>query len=354
MRVLLTHDRFPPDIRGGGEIVVLQTARGLMARGVDVEVLTAGDPADTEHAGVAVTRLPIHPYRMNLSLAAIAGRARHADIVQTFTYHAAIPSLAAGWLVRRPVVCSVLGLFGAAWRDLKGDRLGPACERWERFVLTRRYDWMAFLSEFSRQEGIAMGVDATRTSVTSPGVELERYRADGPKEPVVLFVGKLETRKGLDDLLAAARVLPEIPFRLVGWGEGQARVRGAALANVELVEFESGAPLREQLARASIFVFPSHAETFGIALVEAMASGCAVASSVPLEFAGERFAVGDREALVRALRALWSDPGRVTELGRRNATLARQYHWDAYVDRLLDAYGHVLRARGSTVQIPEH
>ena len=36
LRVLLTHERFPPDFAGGGEAIALKTATGLMARGHDV------------------------------------------------------------------------------------------------------------------------------------------------------------------------------------------------------------------------------------------------------------------------------------------------------------------------------
>ncbi len=44
MKVLLTHERFAPDFAGGGEYVVLETARHLRQRGVDVQILTMGDP----------------------------------------------------------------------------------------------------------------------------------------------------------------------------------------------------------------------------------------------------------------------------------------------------------------------
>src|SRR5580693_4467204 len=59
MKVLLTHHYFPPDFAGGGEYVVLETARGLLQRGVDVRVLTTGDPRITEYEGIPTVRLPI-------------------------------------------------------------------------------------------------------------------------------------------------------------------------------------------------------------------------------------------------------------------------------------------------------
>ena len=68
LRVLVTHERFPPDYGGGGEYVALRTAQGLIAAGVDVQVLTAGDPAITMHEGVPTTRLPTSRYGFNLRM----------------------------------------------------------------------------------------------------------------------------------------------------------------------------------------------------------------------------------------------------------------------------------------------
>jgi len=53
LSVLLTHEHYLPDMRGGGEYVVHRTASALQARGMRVRVLTTGDPAITNHEGVA-------------------------------------------------------------------------------------------------------------------------------------------------------------------------------------------------------------------------------------------------------------------------------------------------------------
>ena len=44
MKVLITHERFAPDFVGGGERTVYTIAKGLKSRGIEVQVLTTGDP----------------------------------------------------------------------------------------------------------------------------------------------------------------------------------------------------------------------------------------------------------------------------------------------------------------------
>ena len=111
MNVLLTHERFLPDFGGGGEYIVFRTATGLQARGVDVRVLTTGDPALRSYQGVPTERLPISRYAFNLQVGAIAARARTHELIHTFTYHACLPSLLAAE-ARRPArglrdICAV-------------------------------------------------------------------------------------------------------------------------------------------------------------------------------------------------------------------------------------------------------
>lgn len=342
MNVLLTHHYFPPDFAGGGEYVVLETARGLIRRGVNVRVLTTGDPRIAEYEGIPTLRIPVHRYAFNLAYHKILDMARGVDLIQTFNYHACLPSLRAGKRLGIPVVCFVLGMCRDAWNKLRTPVLGPLWSAWERYTLTRDFSRIVFASEHSRDLGVSMGVKASRSVVNCPGIELECYRPAQEKEDVVFFSGRLDERRGVDNVLAVAQALPDVRFRIMGWGPLEARLPSMVTNNVEVVPFERGAPLRKAFGSARIFFLPSRAETFGIALVEAMASGCAVISSASLEFEGIRVAADDRENMIDAVRRLWTDRRATARMGRRNIDLAQQYSWDRYTNSMLSTYSGVL------------
>lgn len=342
MKVLLTHQHFFPDFAGGGEYVVFETARHLMRKGIDVRVLTTGDPRIESHESVPTIRLPIHHYRLNWAVRPIAKLAREADLVHTFNYHAALPSRIAGWWTGTPVVCTVLGLFEAAWKEMWGPLWGRGAMAWERFLLRRRYARVLFLSEFSRRRGIALGCPESKALVHTPGIDPDEFDPAHEREDTVLFAGKLERRKGVYDVLRVAEALPEVRFVMLGWGPEEEALKRRAPENLWIGMQSHRSELIEAFGRARIFFLPSYAETLGVVLLEAMASGCAVVSSIPMDYEGRTVAAGDVPAMIEAIRELWKNPDQADRLGARNVERARAYTADRYVSGLLETYRTVL------------
>jgi len=342
-RVLMVHEHFPPESRGGGEYVVQETARGLIARGVDLRVLTTGDPAITEHAGVPTLRLPISRYALNLQARRIAQEAAGCDLIHAFNYHAALPAFAAAKRVGVPVVCTILGLFGRTWREMRGPVLGRAFAALERRIVSRPYARTIFLSAESRSAGIALGAPPETSLVAEPGIALERFQPAPQREDIILFAGRLDRRKGIHHVLAAARALPGLRFRALGWAPDIGTLRAAAPPNLEIIESRNSPAYPEALSRARIFFFPSHAETFGIVVAEAMASGCAIVSSLgTLGFAGARVPPGDEPAMIAALARLAADPATTDEAGAENQRRAAAFGWDRAVTRVMEIHADVM------------
>jgi glycosyltransferase involved in cell wall biosynthesis len=342
MKVLMTHHYFPPDFAGGGEYVALETARGLMEHGIDVRILTTGDPCISQYEGIPTTRIPIHRYGFNLAYSRILAMARDVDLIQTYNYHACLPSLAVGKYLKKPVVCYILGLVREAWGQLRPHVAAQLWSAWEKFLLTRDYSKVIVPSEHARDFGLQVGIPPSRLVVNCPGIAIEEYGPAEKKKDVVFFTGRLDGRRGVDSVLETARRLPNIRFQIMGWGPQEDQLRRSASANVEFVKFERGEPLRNAFAAARIFFLPTRAESFGIAVVEAMASGCAVVSSADIPFEGMRIRPDDSEAMAASIARLWANRGEMEAMGRRNMELAQQYNWDRFTKITIDTYEQVL------------
>ena len=353
MRVLLTHERFAPDFGGGGEAMVLAIARHLIHAGVTVRVLTTGDPYSTDYEGISTIRLPISRYAMNLAVPTIAKLAQEVDLIQTFNYHACLSSLLGGKLSRKPVVCTFLGLIQETWTDMRGPLLGRMWMFWEKLLVRRNFSRLLFLTEDNREAAIHLGADRKRTVVNVPGIVAGEFSPAAVKDNIVVFVGKFDVRKGIFDVLEVARALPCVPFFMIGWGSREAELRSMAPANVRIFTQPQRAVIRDCVGRAAIFLLPSRGEGFPVALLEAMAAGCAVVASVPLHFEGFRVAPGDRTAMIRAIAALWQNPAEARRLGETNIGLANQYSWDEHVNRLLQVYREVLDERHRPIPLKD-
>lgn len=346
LSVLLVHDRFAPDFAGGGEYVVLEIARHLQGSGQRVRVVTTGDPDLTEYAGISTTRLPLPRARLNLAWRAVAREARGCDIIHAFTYNGLYPAYRAGRALKIPVVCGVLALFGDAWLEMRGLGTGHLMRFAERRMLRLPFAARLFLSDFSRDFAAELGLAGPDDRVIEPGISLADYHAS-PDKGYVMFSGKLTGRKGVDAVLEVARALPHIPFQLSVWGDGLAELRARAPENITIAPFHDRLHLARQLAAARIFLFPTKAETFGLIVAEAMASGCAVVSSSPLPFAGSRVTQDDVPGMVEAVRGLWEDEVRCRALGAENRERAQRYDWTTHVEQLLAEYRNVLTRKGA-------
>jgi glycosyltransferase involved in cell wall biosynthesis len=349
LRVLLTHEMYLPQFGGGGEYLVARTAEELAKRNVDVRVLTTGDPAVTQHQGVPTRRIPIRRHAFALAIPEIIRMARESDVIQTFNYNACLPTLAAARLARKPVVCLFLAIFHDAWKEMKGGLGGHAYIALERLMVRRRFDKSIFLGTYSHELAQSLGAPAD-SEVLSIAIDLEKFRPAQQKENSVLFTGKYDVRKGVYEVLAVARKLPHIAFRMMGWGPEEGNLRAQAPPNVDFLPYDHGAPLSEALSKASIFLLPSRGEAFPIALAQAMASGCAVLFTKPLMFRGATVDAGDVEGIAAAVQSLWSNPVEAARLGRENVVLAEEFSWENYTSRLLGIYDRVLNGplRGAT------
>ncbi|MFQ6118898.1 MAG: glycosyltransferase family 4 protein, partial [Methanosarcinales archaeon] len=160
--------------------------------------------------------------------------------------------------------------------------------------------------------------------------------------PFVLFVGRLAKQKGLEYLIEAARELPETNFLLAGSGEQEKKLKSIAPENVKFMGFVREKKLIDLYSRALIFCLPSIGETFGFVQLEAMASGCAIVSTVPLECKGIKVEAMDSKALKNAIGKLINNPKLAIKMGKKNRMLAKKYNWNSFIDRLIKIYEEII------------
>jgi hypothetical protein len=236
-------------------------------------------------------------------------------------------------------------------------------------VNARRADAVVTVSDTTRDELIAAGVcrpERMTRVYLAPGPEFgPQPAADdaavrtslGLARPYVLFVGGYDAHKNVDALVRAfdRAVLPGYDLVLAahqGPEFGTAWARWRALACGERLHAIEPAPsaLPALYRGATLLAHPSRWESFGLQLVEAMASGCPVLAAdrtaVP-EIVGAAGLLCDPEdpvALAGALARLAGDPALQAALRERGLARARTFDWNTVADETVAVYRRALAA----------
>jgi phosphatidylinositol alpha-mannosyltransferase len=199
------------------------------------------------------------------------------------------------------------------------------------------------------------------------GVDIDLYGSAAPMEELrdgtlnILFIGRLEERKGLIHLLKAYHRLRKrrVDARLLVIGAGpklREYRRYVGLRQIRDVEFltrVSDARKARYLASADIFCAPSTGqESFGIVLLEAMAAGVPIVASdihgyknvVQRGVQGLLVEPRNHRALAAALYALARDPELRHEMGEAGRRRAPDYSWPKVTERVVEYY-HEVRSR---------
>jgi len=242
----------------------------------------------------------------------------------------------------------------------------PIIKRWQQRLhgniavspAARRYVNNTFPGDY---EIIPNGIDFKHFSTNM--APMPQYQ-DGKIN--ILFVGRLEKRKGLRYLLEAYGKLkwdlPNIRLIVVGPGnpdkESYRVMSSQNLQDVEFVGLVSYDDLPRYYASADIFCSPATgAESFGIVLLEAMSAGKPVVASDIEGFRGVMthgeqgllVPKKDSNALAEALGMLARDPELRRKLGGNGNRLAEEYRWEVVAGRVEAYYNTCLKAaNGST------
>jgi glycosyltransferase involved in cell wall biosynthesis len=178
--------------------------------------------------------------------------------------------------------------------------------------------------------------------------------------PVLLFVGRLQMRKRLDNLLRACAALPvALQPRLQIVGDGPARPELEALAQTvypqaEFTGARFGAELETTFAQADLFVLPG---TGGLAVQQAMSFGLPVVvaegdgtqDDLVRPGNGWRIPPGDLAALQDVLKKALADAGRLRQMGAESYRIVAE---EANLERMVQVFIEALASVQAQVKTP--
>lgn len=355
LRILVAADTFAPDVNGAARFADRLSA-GLAGRGHDVHVVApspTGSAGTEERDGVVVHRLVSRrmpgldamrvclPWEVSSEVRRVFADVR-PDVVHTNGHmllgRAVVqqalredtPLVATNHLMPENIV-GYLPLFGplrsvfAEWmyRDLGRvySRAGAVTAPTARAVelINRRAGLTAAFP-------VSNGIDADAYEAARVAVAARRSTPGGPDtlyEPTLLFVGRLDQEKRVDELIRAfARIAPDVPGRLQVVGDGACRGAWEALADrlgvsgrVTFLGRVSDDELMSAYATADVFCMPGVSELQSIVTMEAMAVGLPVVAADAMALPhlvrpgtnGELFTPGDVDGLAGHLRTLLTD-----------------------------------------------
>jgi glycosyltransferase involved in cell wall biosynthesis len=320
MRIVIAHSH--ANTFGGGERAVLEVGRALLERHEVRLVLGRFDPRRT------YPELASLPHTIFARLQWPVARV-DAEAIVANSFGANLLSLRNGPRVAYWVhsTRSVFLQPGARRADLRARRIVDwlAVRRARILVANSRYTAVRLRQLYARE------ADA----IVYPGVDLASF-APGTQTPsYAITVGRVAPEKGLDRLLDVWREVPDLPLHVVGDGlEPFVReLRSRAPSGVVFRGHLTAADLADAYRGAAVAVFAPYREEFGLAPLEAMASGVPVVAwregglqeTVVDGVTG--FLVSDGVTLRQRVRLLLHDAERRRTFGAAARERAEQFTW---------------------------
>ncbi len=402
----------PLDPPGGGDaggmnVYVVETARRLAERGVEVEIFTRATASDqppvvTLCPGVHIRHVTAGPLEglakedLPAQLCAFTAGVMRAEVGHEPGWYDLVHSHywlsgQVGWLARErwgvPLVHSAHTL--AKVKNLmlaEGDAPEPVARIIGEEQVVAEADRLIASTADEADELITLyGADPRRVSTIAPGVDLDVFTPGSshaararlglrPDALTLLFVGRIQPLKGPDVLLRAAAALnadPSLTGRLqvivlgAPSGSGLAHPHHLMKLRDELglrnvVEFRPPAA-REVVAdyyrAADLTVVPSHNESFGLVALESQACGTPVVAAavggLPTAVANDVSGVlvdgHDPELWAKVIADLLRTPSARLTLARRARPHAARFSWERTADGLLATYHDAVQANRALV-----
>lgn len=363
LRILQISPHYYPAVRYGGPIrSVHALAKALVDRGNEVHVFTSSmdgpdDVAVPETSPAMLDGVHVHYFpvpllrRLCWCPSMSCSLKREAPSFDVMHLHSVFqwPTYAAARVaasVGLPYLVAPRGMLGKAVIRGKSRSVKSA---WIRLIEQRTLREAAGLhvtTELEAEEVRALGLRLPDIFCVPNSVSWPTQHApleDGPHagivKPYVLFLSRIDWKKGLDRLVEAWQWLPDLPLVIAGndeEGYGKTLQKMAANQGVlDRIRFLGPVTDAHKWAlyeNALLFVLPSYSENFGNVVAEAMAMACPVVvtpevglAELVKESGSGVVADGSPRKLAEAIASLVQDPARRRSMGERGRMTARRH-----------------------------
>jgi glycosyltransferase involved in cell wall biosynthesis len=382
LRILHVVPTYWPAVRYGGPIrSVHGLAIALTLLGHDVHVYTtsmdgAADlrvplntPVDVD--GVKVWYFPV-PRLRRLHVAPGLARQLRRDVAGFDVVHLHSVFLWPTWMAaraaRRAGIPYIVAPRGMLVRNIIRRKSRWLKQAWVALIERRTLAQAARLhvtahgeaDELRAQNFLAAPIVTIPNGVTFP--QAPQLLSEGPFKALppryALFLSRISWKKGLDRLIRAWQLVPDLPLVIAGNDDEGYQCKLEALARelgiAERVLFVGPASDADKwalYAQAEVFVLPSYSENFGMVVAEAMAMGCPVivtpdvgAGELVAQAGAGMISSGEPLQLAAAVRQLLADPAARLRQGEAGRQFARtQLSWEGIAQRTCEMYRDALQ-----------
>lgn len=388
MRILHVQETLAPRYGGPAEVLP-RLADAQHAAGHDVQIVTTNcdyplgiyhcpgwGHIGTRSIPVLYAKVDFVPLRVSYRLGQYLRKSvRSFDIIHIHGLYRFPPSYAA-YQARSQGVPYIIRphgsldpyLFKRSSRSLMLKRL---YERWIDFPNLNAASAIHYTTDDERRRASFLGLQAP-TFVAPNGVDWERFRILPPRgalrkrlkilnAPMILFLGRIHFKKGLDLLIPALKIVlrsvPDAQLIIIGpenddYGQWvRAQVHSSDLtAHVHFLGTLYGPDVTQAYVDADVFALPSYTENFGMAVAEAMACALPVVVSDQVNIHTDISSANagivthcDADQVAAALCALLLDAGRRQTMGTAGRRLVQaRYVWPAIERALTQHYAEII------------
>lgn len=362
MKILHVVPTYLPARRYGGPIVAVHgLCRALAERGHEVHVFTTNVDGEGTldvplETPVLMDGVHVHYFassfpRLYWSPTMRRALRREVGFFDLVHSHAVYlwPGVAAARAARKADVPYAISPRGMLVPDLIRRKSRLVKTAWLKVLERRGFAHAAgihFTSELEQVEAARVGLPLPSPFVVPNGIDLE-HRPDVPRDDhSLVFLGRVNWKKGLDSVIAALPALPGMQLVIAGNDEEELtpKLKEAAdqLGVGDRVLFVGpvyGSKKFELLARATLFVLHSRSENFGNAVLEALMMETPVVLSSEVGLADEVLRAGAGIIGLDGVGELLRDPARRAKMGKNGRALVEsRFSWERVAAEMEEAY----------------